>query len=81
MNETTTTKEVGYAYPSSPHAIKAGFNKQGCYTVVLYRDLASVLQRGFKTSGEAFDYAETLPYSYSRYSLVRGVNIKSISQN
>lgn len=66
-----TTKEVGYAYPSSPHACQAGFAKQGCYTIVLYRGCASTLERGFKTLGEAFDYAETLPYSYSKYSLIQ----------
>jgi len=66
-----TTKQVGYAYPTSDTAGRLGFGKTGCYFFRLLFPGGGWSQRdkGFTTEQEALEYAETQPEPYDRYSL------------
>lgn len=63
------TKAIGYAYPSSPAAVKFHMSTYGCYTVVLrdddYQAEPPRYVAGFATYAEAQAYADRsdLPYS------------------
>lgn len=67
------TKQVGFAYPTSPDAVKFGFAKSGCYSVSLGgtdpltppKSIAA-----FLTKREAFEYANKMPEPFGRYSIV-----------
>lgn len=68
-------KAVGYAYPTSPNAVKLGF-RHGCFTVKTggnsEGDTGQAV-KGFDTEAEAFAHADTLPGEWDRFSRSRPV--------
>ena len=67
---TTTTKQVGYAYPTSDTAGRLGFSKDGCYFCRILVDGRGLSRRdrGFASVQEAIDYAEQQPETYDFFS-------------
>lgn len=67
----TTTKEVGYAHPTSNTAGRLGFGKTGCYycRLIFGRSGWSTRDKGFATEHEAIAYAEQQPEAYDYFSL------------
>jgi hypothetical protein len=67
----TTTKQVGYAYPTSDTASRLGFGKTGCYfcRLLFGRSGWSIRDRGFTTERDAIAYAEQQPEAYDYFSL------------
>lgn len=66
-----TTKQVGYAYPTSDTAGRLGFSKTGCYFCRFLFDGRGWSRRdkGFATEQEALAYAEEQPEPYNFWSL------------
>lgn len=64
------TKQISYAYPSSPDAQQFGFTKTGCYTVGIQKDSEpATTTKAFQTYAEASAYADTLPGAFNRWSM------------
>jgi len=64
------TKQIAYAYPSSPDATHFGFAKTGCYTVGIAEDSNPAKSlKAFASWQEAADYANTLPEDFNRWSM------------
>lgn len=68
---TTTTKQVGYAYPTSDTAGRLGFSKTGCYFCRLLFDGRGWSRRdkGFATEREALTYSDQQPEPFDLFSL------------
>jgi hypothetical protein len=66
-----TSKQVGYAYPTSDTASRLGFGKTGCYFCLIRfaKPGWSKRDKGFATEAEALDYAETQPEPYNFWSI------------
>ena len=68
-----TTKQVGWAYPTSDTAHDLGYGKVGCYFVLFLSEdrhrVNTQRRKGFPTVEEAFAYADTQPEAYDFYSL------------
>ena len=71
MTTTTTTKQIGYAYPTSDTAGRLGFGKDGCYFCRILTGGRgwSRRDRGFATEAEAINYAERQPETYDHFSI------------
>ena len=61
--------EIGYAYPSSPSAVKCGFARRGCYTVKVGKS-----ERGVATLAQARQHANELGTSPGRWSIDHRLN-------
>ena len=66
-----TSKQVGYAYPTSDTAGRLGFSQTGCYFCIIRFNGRGWSRRdkGFATEGDALEYAEKQPEPYEFFSL------------
>lgn len=72
------TKNIGYAYPSSPLAKELGYNKTGCYYVAVYDDSRAITRHDVKHACYALSVSVQIIKSvyreleYGRYSMYKG---------
>lgn len=66
----TTTKAVGYAYPTSIAATKLGYARSGCWTVSTAKNDGPHKNylAGFATKEEAIEYANSFILPWSRWT-------------
>lgn len=68
------TKQISYAYATSPYAKQYGCYNDGCFVVeIINTKSTQAIGGGFKTVEEAKVLADTLDYPYNRYSLRKAI--------
>ena len=67
------TKEIAYAYPTSPRAENHGYGRIGCYIVEVTENgkAGGVIVGAFPNIESAREVADALPIDYNKYSRER----------